>query len=286
MNKLVEEKKKELVNEFLNCMDEETMPWKKGWKMVFHRNITTGKMYKGINQLILMLVSSKFAYTSEYWGTFTQYQKKNIKLNKGSKGSKIIYYSWFDKEEKENINYSEVQKRIENGREKDEFRPVTKLYNVFNYSSTDKYERLENDKNDISLIDSYLKKSGVLVKFGGNTACYIPSLNEIHLPNREQFIDDDEYYSTLLHEVAHSTVKEVERYSPSDLDEKEAYAFEELVAEISSVFLCCGFEKELKSIQNNKSYIKSWAKEIKKNNDYLYKAISSAEKVANHVLNC
>lgn len=286
MNKLVEEKKKELVNEFLNWMDEETMPWKKGWKMVFHRNIATGKMYKGINQLILMLVSSKFAYTSEYWGTFTQYQKKNIKLNKGSKGSKIIYYSWFDKEEKENINYSEVQKRIENGREKDEFRPVTKLYNVFNYSSTDKYERLENDKNDVSLIDSYLKKSGVSVKFGGNTACYIPSLNEIHLPNREQFIDDDEYYSTLLHEVAHSTIKEVERYSPSDLDEKEAYAFEELVAEISSVFLCCGFEKELKSIQNNKSYIKSWAKEIKKNNDYLYKAISSAEKVANHVLNC
>ena len=54
-NNLVEEKKKELIEEFVRCLDEDILPWGKGWKMVLHTNLKTGKQYKGINQLLLML---------------------------------------------------------------------------------------------------------------------------------------------------------------------------------------------------------------------------------------
>ena len=284
MNKKVEERKQELVNEFIHCLDEDLLPWEKGWNMVFHKNIITGKKYKGINQLILMYVANKFHYSSEIWGTFQQMKSQKLKIKAGSKSKKIIYYSWHDKTRKENISYYEMKNRIENGRDEEEFYPVSRLYDVFNVEDTENYCSKKEKENDIDFISDYLKKENITLIFGGNDAYYYPPLREIRIPNKEQFKSDNSYYSTILHEIAHSTMPKVDRIMPTELENEEKYAFEELVAEISSVFLCCQMKIEMEPLQNHKAYIKGWANRIRSNSDYLFKAIKSAEKVTEYVL--
>lgn len=295
MSKYVEEKKKEFVDEFIKCLDEDIMPWKKGWKMVYHSNVMTKKNYKGFNQLLLMLSCYKNKYTSTKWATFKQVQKINDKLMPKSKATKILFSCYYDKKEKKTISHSDMMHLITNDkRDKEDFYFCPKVYNVFNAQNFEKYKEektsnddiniIANDNNDINIIRNYVEKEKIEILFIGNEACYIPSEHNIYMPMKSQFLNDDEYYSTLLHEIAHSTLNSVERKIPSDIKEKkELYAFEELVAEISSVLLCCEFEINLESIQNNKAYIKGWSNKIKKDSNYLLMAIKNAERICKYI---
>jgi len=119
------------------------------------------------------------------------------------------------------------------------------------------------------------------------SAYYIPSKDEVHLPLKEQFESDEAYQSTALHELGHATGH------PERLDRDqsgsfgtESYAFEELVAEISSTFMSEFFEAEPSAaeLDNHKAYVQNWAEAIKNDKNYLFKAIKQAEEAADFMI--
>lgn len=284
----VEEMKKEFIDEFIKSLDEKTMIWERGWNIVLHRNFASNLEYKGYNQLLLMYIAQKKGYQKNQWMTFNQASAKDFKIKKGAKSVPIEYFTFYDKKNKKIITCTEYQQALIEGR-KEEVRVINKYYNVFNVQDIEGVEipqEEENVKNDISMIENYIKHSEIELKFVGNQPCYIPALHEIQMPPRKQFKNDDEYYSTLLHELSHSTKKHIKREIPKGVNtDKEKYAFEELVAEISSVLLCCEFGIQLSSIQNNKAYVQSWIQKLNEDKEkYLMKAIKNANSVTKYIM--
>ena len=112
---------------------------------------------------------------------------------------------------------------------------------------------------------------------------YRPSTHSICIPPIDQFTNPNSYYEVIFHELIHWTAKDLKRESSNDHESKE-YAFEELVAEIGSSYLCslCGIDSE---IENQASYIQGWLKRFEDDNTFIIKASTHAKKAVNHLLN-
>jgi antirestriction protein ArdC len=135
----------------------------------------------------------------------------------------------------------------------------------------------------IEYAEQLLSQSGAVIRHGGNRAYYLPTDDYIQLPPVASFSQSDDYYSTALHELCHWTGH------PTRLDRvqgrvngKEAYAFEELVAEIGAAFLCahCGLSARLE----HASYIDSWLNALRRDKRLIFVAASGAQKAVDFVL--
>ena len=141
--------------------------------------------------------------------------------------------------------------------------------------------------NANEIVNKLAFNMGVPVYFdGGDQAYYSPSKDSVHLPTMTSFNSDYAFSSTALHELAHSTGH------PSRLDRKQGlffgtpdYAYEELVAEISSCFMgvSSGVEQTESHIENHKAYVQNWANAIREKPDVLVKAIKDAQNAANYM---
>jgi antirestriction protein ArdC len=132
----------------------------------------------------------------------------------------------------------------------------------------------------IQPVEEWVKSTGATIQHGGNTAAYSSSLDKIFMPHLEDFFTPEAYYSTLIHELVHWTGHNTR------LDRKlvnqfgsEAYAFEELIAEIGSTSLGeeLGINPDLK---NHASYLNSWIKILKGDKKAFFKAASLAQKAS------
>jgi antirestriction protein ArdC len=116
-----------------------------------------------------------------------------------------------------------------------------------------------------------------------NKAFYNPARDFIVIP--KNFKSWEGMYETFFHEIAHST-GHINRLNRPDKfkDSKKSYAFEELVAELTSAYICayCGIEK---NITNNAAYIDSWLKALQDDKTFIFKASTEAGKAANYILN-
>lgn len=125
-------------------------------------------------------------------------------------------------------------------------------------------------------------------KYGADGAFYKSSTDTIHLPNRGTFRSAEEFYSTYLHEIGHWTGHE-SRLNREGIGAKfgsEAYAKEELRAELASVFLAdeTGIPLTDYHFQQHAAYIKSWAKELRENKHEIFAAARDAERIAEYVM--
>jgi antirestriction protein ArdC len=104
------------------------------------------------------------------------------------------------------------------------------------------------------------------------------------MPKKESFESEEEYYSTLFHELAHST-QHLGRLDRDKNKEDHAYSKEELVAEMTSAMLCgvAGIEK--KTIDNSAAYVRNWSKKFKDNEKMVVEAAQKAQKAADYILN-
>ncbi|MBQ6112878.1 MAG: hypothetical protein IJL10_01315, partial [Synergistaceae bacterium] len=133
------------------------------------------------------------------------------------------------------------------------------------------------------------------ILFGGSRAFYSPSEDYIQVPHRGDFKSQEGFYSTVLHELVHATAH------PSRLNREERfgqggrggqggrygnfsqeYAFEELVAEMGSLFIAssAGIPQSECEFQNHASYIESWLKSLRNDNMYIFRAAAEASKAA------
>ena len=87
-----------------------------------------------------------------------------------------------------------------------------------------------------SIVENY--PNAPEIKHGGNRAYYSPPADYVQMPNASNFDSANDYYRTLFHELIHSTGHQSLLNRELNTNHKsEAYAKEELIAEMGAVFL-------------------------------------------------
>ena len=162
-----------------------------------------------------------------------------------------------------------------------------KTYYVFNASQCDgveipKPEIVEKPFLDIAACEKFILDTGAIVKHGGASAFYDRSNDYIGLPAKTDFLSNEHYYATAFHELTHwSGAKSRLEREKGKLFGDSKYAFEELVAELGSTFLCndFSFTGELR----HEAYIQSWLKALKDDNKAIFKASALAQKAVDYL---
>jgi antirestriction protein ArdC len=246
--------------------------WVKNWSgdISADHNVITRKQYNGINTIILGMSGFK----APQWGTYKQWLSLGAQVTKGSKGTHIIYYSPVERGSK-----------VTEAGEVKEYSYILKSYTVFNAEQVTGWEAPAIERkpfNAVASIEELTNKSGVKLQFGGDRAYYSPSQDFVAMPNKSQFNSEAGYYATLLHELSHWSGHESRlNRDLSGRFGNEAYAAEELIAELSAAFLCArfGIAGELR----HSSYIASWLRVLKNDNKAIFKAAALAQKAADYL---
>ena len=255
-------------------LESGTIPsWVKNWSgdAGSDCNVITKKTYSGINTIILGMSGFK----SPYWATYKQWVSIGAQVSKGSKGTQIIFYSPVEKGSK-----------ITEAGEVKNYSYVLKSYTVFNADQVSGFEApalpVPKVFNNIACIEALTVKSGVKLQFGGDKAYYSPSDDYVAMPHKTQFNNEASYYATLLHELSHwSGHKSRLDRDLSGRFGNEAYAAEELIAELSAAFLCARFN--IAGELRHSSYIASWLRVQKNDNKAVFKAAALAQKSADYL---
>jgi antirestriction protein ArdC len=109
--------------------------------------------------------------------------------------------------------------------------------------------------------------------------CYVPSDDIIFQPPQENFNSAENYYSTLAHEMVHSTAAKTRL---NRRQKKFNYAFEELIAEMGACFLCANLGIK-GNLENHASYLDSWLRALKDDKTMIYKAANYAQKACRYL---
>lgn len=177
---------------------------------------------------------------------------------------------------------------------KDNVYPLRRTYRVFNGSIIDGISEKTSLNIDpltrVERTDNFLKnwsENEAKIIHGGNDAYYLINADEIHLPKVSNFLSMQEYYSTALHEVGHSTGHKdrLNRDIANKFGTPE-YATEELRSEIASMFLGqeFGVTADDNSVRNNSVYINTWKEKITENPNVLFTAIADADRIQRYVV--
>jgi antirestriction protein ArdC len=176
--------------------------------------------------------------------------------------------------------------------------PLLRYYHVFNISQTEgidekripKTDAFDHDFNPVTVAESIINNWADCPKIvqGSNSTYYEPKFDLVCIPNPRTFFNDHQYYSTLYHELVHSTGhnKRLGRHEKIK-DHKfgsQDYSQEELVAEMGAAYLCGLTDIQQQTIENNVAYIKSWIKTFKNDSKVLVMAAAQAQKAVDYIL--
>ena len=280
-----------VTDEIIKQMEAGIIPWKKGWKAISGAyNAKNKKYYAFINQLALGKVG---AYAS-----FKQWQELGFKINKGAKASYVI--EWFFKE----YTFKGTEKD-EDGNEVKIERKYKKwyprVYPVFHESQVEGYtapdmeeiekpDPIEAAENIIANYESFSGIRKIIRNEQSAKAFYSPVADYIQVPMLEQYENASEYYSTLFHEITHSTghTSRLDRGLNTKLAAfgSQDYSKEELVAELGAAMCCTRLGIDTPdTTTNSAAYLQGWLKQLKNDKSLLISAASYAEKATKYIFN-
>lgn len=304
--------REEMADIFIKCLEEEPIKWFKSWnfsKTGRPINEKTHKEYQGINLFYLKLMENENGYGDNRFMTYKQANDMGYKIKKGAKGDKIEYPALFDKKEKKFITWdkyeeikAEMEAKMARGeeiprKECNRFKIRSKISTVFNAIYIDGLEKIERDyvKNDINeekVLEDIVNGLKVNIKEVDNSksAYYQGGTSDtVHIPKKEQFKSQGAYTALVLHELAHATghPSRCNRHAKNkSIFGNNEYAYEELVAEITSAFLSEYVKEPMTDevINNHKAYIQSWCKMVRKDKTILHKAIKEAQEASDYIV--
>jgi len=266
----------EITQSIIEQLENGAAPWIKPWKAdsSADKNLVSQKPYQGINRLLLGMSSMVKGFSVPVWASYKQWEAIGANVKKGEKGTKIVFYSPVSKENKQT---GDLEKYA-----------VLKTYFVFNAAQVEGIdivpaETVAAEFSAVELAEQRIIKTGAAISHGGDAAFYMPSADRIQLPNKSAFDSEANYYATAFHELAHWTGSKTRL--DRDLDKgrfgNPAYAFEELVAEMSAAFLCSdyGIQGELR----HAGYIGHWLKALREDSKAVFKAAALAQKAADYI---
>lgn len=298
--------------------------WRQGWLGVkgtilgLPQNIS-GRTYSGGNSFFLMADTSEKGYNTPVYMTFKQAKDRNLHVNAGEKSVPIFKWGLSIKDENgKTVSEEDYNAMSKEERDKFSVRPYPKVYHVFNIDQTNlsevnkkKYDAIvarfkapEEEVKDSKgmyindALDRMFKEKAwhcdIRYNKPSSRAFYVPSQDFIVLPMKEQFNigktaeevyrDGMEYYSTALHEMAHSTGHESRLNRQFGAKRTDGYAHEELIAEMTAALVgsTMGFDKKI--LENNANYLKGWLENLKRNPESITTIMSDVGKASDMII--
>lgn len=300
-----------LTESIIAKLKEGTVAWRKTWVGGINKsrplNWFTKKHYTNPINLFIHHFSK---FDCPYYGTFNQISQAGGKVKKGSKSTLFWMtfpsYSKNGKYIKANLvpqkirdmDIYEINRTTEEHGYKAWF--SEKYVSVFNLEQVDginhdwvKPEPVEVKENEIleeaqKIIDNMPQRPALKETKECTQPCYQPFFDRVEMPVRNNFEGSEEYYSTMFHELAHSTGHESRLARAGVVDPvnfgSEKYSKEELVAELTACFLCAETGISPAVIDNQASYIKGWVSKLEDDENMILEASKEAQKAFDFIL--
>jgi len=276
---------RQVTNSIVAELEKGVAPWIRPWKTLDARfggapfNGFTERGYRGVNVCLLCIAAQKSGYDDPRWFTYRQARELGAQVRRGEKSTMVIFWKERRVQETDSVSGATKEKKV----------PLLRSYHVFNAAQCEGIAPL--DQVDIRPPELRYKAAsdlidglGVMMNVGGDMAYFVPSSDVIHIPRFEAFESEEHYWSTYLHELTHWTGhKSRLNRNLANRFGSEAYAAEELVAEMGAAFLCgsLGISGRLR----HPEYIGHWLEVLEDDKRAVFKASSLAQAAADFVLN-
>lgn len=311
----------EMMIERLNSI--KASDWKQGWtngkgmSLGMPQNLS-GRNYSGTNSFFLQMDTATNGYDMPVYMTFLQVQKEGLRINKGAKAMPVVYWDLnIRNADGKRISENDYRLLSKEEKQKCEVHPYLRAFNVFNIAQTnmqevkpERYEALKDrfrgpqlrDTNGMyenRALDRMIERQEWVCRIQADRivdgACYSPSRDLVIVPKKEQFNigktaeeiykDGMEYYSSLLHEMAHSTgtVNRLNREKGGKFGDAK-YAKEELVAELTAAMVgnSMGFDKRI--LNNNAAYTQGWINALREEPKFIVSVMADVNKASKMIL--
>jgi antirestriction protein ArdC len=270
-----------ITEQVIEKLESGVIPWLKPWRTDAPVNLISQREYSGFNRVWL----SAMGYASKYWLTLNQANKLGGRARAGEKSSIVTFWK----------RNTYTRKNQETGEDEKKQGLILRYYRVFNLCQTegiaDKLGLGESAQPvpDIGvcagIVQDMPKRPQII---GANHAFYSSMADEVGIPAREKFNSIEEYYSTLFHELVHST-GHISRLHRENFDKpqffgSESYSKEELVAELGASMLCGVAGIAPRTLNNSAAYLRSWINRLKGDSRLILSASSHAQKAGDFIL--
>lgn len=266
-----------------------TLPWHgRGAASGLPVNASTGKGYNGANVLVLWATAGARGYSRSTWATYKQWQSLGAQVRKGERGTTCIKWTQItDKRGPAAGDDAARQVMIGTG------------FSLFNVDQVDGYEATAPAAVDtaptfdpIAHAEQIAWGTGAAITHEGARAYYRPSTDQVVMPDRFRFVGtptssaQESYYSTLFHELSHWTgaASRCNRSLRGRFGD-EAYAAEELIAELSAAFICARLGITNEPRPDHAQYLASWLKVLKNDSRAIFTAAGQAQQACDYIVN-
>lgn len=276
-----------ITDRIVEALEKGVKPWQCPWDRsqagrLLPWNPKTGNNYRGINLVLLWMAADQAGYGTHAWLTLKQANALGGRVRRGEKATLCYFFKPI-----------EVTKEIEDretGEISAQIREISmlKAFHVFNLDQIEGID-LEDalvqtiEFTPIEVAEDLLVGSGAVIHEGGIKAAYIPCRDLIFLPDPSRFQRAEDFYATATHELCHWSGH------PSRLARDftgrfgdQAYAFEELVAEIGSAFL--NADLQLEGDLQHESYIANWLEILHQDKRAIVRAASLASQAHQYLI--
>jgi antirestriction protein ArdC len=267
----------QITKRIVDLMETGTVPWHKPWKAQtgLPRNLVSKRPYRGINVFLLL----SMMYESPFWLTFNQANQLGGHIRQGEKACPIIFWK-----------STKVENKDTGAPEKIRF---LRFYYVFNLAQCEMpkdtpplSDQLATVTKPGEILDHMPKRP--LIRHGMHCAFYSPPADVVGMPFPDRFTNAEAYYSTLFHELIHST-GHGSRLDRPTLSQKagygsDPYCKEELIAELGAAFLCGHADIAERTVDNSAAYVKGWLGRLKSDHKLIVQAAAQAQAAADFIL--
>jgi antirestriction protein ArdC len=263
-----------ITDRFIKALESGVIPWETPWKTCRPLNFTSKHEYSGINVWTLSLAG----FSAPRWATFNQIKKAGGTIIKGSKPMPVIFYKI----------YTPAATALD---PEPEERAILRYTQAYNYEQTEGIELDPLPDSRVvfgdSVVDRFIEGSQVQIE-SGPIAGYSSRRDVIVMPGAERFISQNAYYSTVFHEMVHSTGHKdrLDRFKDLESFGSGTYSMEEMVAEIGSSLLRAGFGIESRdAFDQSASYVSGWLSRLRDDPHLILTAARRAEDAVKYLNN-
>lgn len=251
----------------------------------FPQNAATGKPYRGVNVVALWAEAYVRRYVSGHWASYKQWQGLGGQVRKGERGAIIVFYKPLEEEEEDGLDLEEKDQQP---------RFIARASYVFNSEQVDGWQppvpQIRSQVQIDEEVAAFIEAIGVNVQYGAHIACYRRDIDRIEMPDPASFIGTgtsspvEAYHAVLCHECVHwsGAACRLDRDFGKRFGD-QAYAFEELVAELGAAFLCSAFRIANEPRPDHAAYIASWLNLLNNDHKAIFKAASKAQEAVEYL---
>lgn len=266
---------------------EFTMPWHRSKGALMRpTNIASKKPYQGINIIALWCAAEARGYEAPIWGTFKQWLDAGYPVRKGEKSVTGVFYKDLQFTEENADTGESVERKV----------GMARAFPLFNCAQVEGFPVPETAFTPTTFdphprVEALLAASNAVIAYGGERAFYHSGEDRIQIPEPARFTGTDTmtaaeaFDATRLHELIHwsGAKPRLDREFGKRFGD-QAYAFEELVAELGAAYLCAELGVTPVARADHAQYLAGWLSVMKSDAKAIFTAAGQAQRAASFLM--